>query len=53
VIIRDGTTNLPGGHIFICPSVWLAPLVLSFGTLRFNPLLQAYITLLICRVCSR
>ncbi len=40
-------TNLPGGHIFIFPSVWLAPLVLSFGTLRFNPLLQAYITLLI------
>ena len=40
-------TNLSGSYIFVFPSIWLAPLVLSFGTLRFNPWLQAYITLLI------
>ena len=40
-------TNLPGTHVFVFPSIWLAPLVLTFGTLRFNPWLQAYITLVI------
>ncbi len=39
--------NLPGNHVFIFPSIWLAPLVLTFGTLRFNPWLQAYITVVI------
>ena len=39
--------NVPGSHVFVFPSVWLAPLVLTFGALRFNPWLQAYITLLI------
>ena len=40
-------TNLPGSHIFVFPAIWMVPLVLTFGTLRFNPLLQAYITVVI------
>jgi adenylate cyclase len=39
--------GVPGSHMFIFPSVWLAPLVLTFGALRFNPWLQGYITLVI------
>lgn len=37
----------PGDFTFIFPSVWLAPLVLTFGALRFNPWLQAYITVVL------
>lgn len=39
--------SVPGSHVFVFPSIWLAPLVLTFGALRFNPWLQAYITLVI------
>lgn len=34
----------PGGYVAIMPVVWLAPLVLAFGALRYNPALQAYVT---------
>lgn len=37
----------PGDFVFIFPSIWLAPLVLTFGALRYNPWLQAYITLVL------
>lgn len=39
--------GVPGSHMFVFPSIWLAPLVLTFGALRFNPWLQGYITLVI------
>lgn len=39
-------TGLPGGHAFVFPSAWLAPVVLAFGVLRFNPAVQAYIAAL-------
>jgi len=38
---------ISGDFIFAMPLVWLAPLVLAFGALRFNPLLQTYVTLLL------
>ena len=39
-------TGLPGGHAFVFPAVWLAPVVLAFGVLRFNPGIQGFIALL-------
>ncbi len=39
-------TALPGSHVFIFPAAWLAPLVLAFGVLRFNPGIQAFIATL-------
>lgn len=39
-------TGLPGSHTFVFPAVWLAPVVLAFGVLRFNPGIQAFIALL-------
>ncbi|MGD9864490.1 MAG: adenylate/guanylate cyclase domain-containing protein [Pseudodonghicola sp.] len=39
-------TGLPGSHAFIFPAVWLAPVVLAFGVLRFNPGIQAFIAVL-------
>ena len=39
-------TGLPGGHTFVFPAVWLAPVVLAFGVLRFNPGIQAFIAVL-------
>ena len=39
-------TGLPGSHTFVFPSVWLAPVVLAFGALRFSPGIQAYIAVL-------
>lgn len=39
--------NQTGAQIFSFPSVWLVPLVMTFGTLRFNPWLQAYITVIL------
>lgn len=38
--------GLPGGHAFVFPSVWLGPMVLAFGVLRFNPAVQAHIAVL-------
>ncbi|TDK46274.1 adenylate/guanylate cyclase domain-containing protein [Antarcticimicrobium luteum] len=38
--------GLPGGHAFVFPAVWLAPVVLAFGVLRFNPGIQAFIAAL-------
>lgn len=39
-------TALPGSHTFVFPAVWLAPVVLAFGVLRFNPGIQAFIAVL-------
>ncbi len=39
--------SLPGNFAFVFPSIWLAPLVLTFGALRFNPWLQAYLTVIL------
>lgn len=36
-------TGFPGDYLISYPPVWLAPLVLAFGALRFNPRLQAYL----------
>lgn len=38
-------TGLPGGAVLMFPSAWLAPLVLAFGALRFNPYLQGFLIL--------
>ncbi|WP_264211991.1 adenylate/guanylate cyclase domain-containing protein [Leisingera thetidis] len=40
-------SGLPGDAVFAMPSTWMAPLVLAFGVLRFNPLLLAYQVLLV------
>lgn len=42
-----GNTGLSGGYLVALPSIWLAPAVLAFGALRFNPLLQAYVLILV------
>ncbi|MEQ9121153.1 MAG: adenylate/guanylate cyclase domain-containing protein, partial [Alphaproteobacteria bacterium] len=42
-----GNTGLAGGYLVALPSIWLAPAVLAFGALRFNPLLQAYVLVLV------
>ncbi|MFW8635953.1 adenylate/guanylate cyclase domain-containing protein [Cribrihabitans pelagius] len=34
--------GVPGAMVFAMPSVWMVPVVLAFGVLRFNPLLLAY-----------
>jgi|GEM_PF-372729 len=39
-------TGLPGSHAFVFTAVWLGPVVLAFGVLRFNPGIQAFIALL-------
>jgi len=39
-------SGLPGSHAFVFPAVWLAPLVLAFGVLRFNPGIQGFIAVL-------
>ena len=46
VWISLANTGLPGGHAFVFPAVWLGPVVLAFGVLRFNPGIQAFIALL-------
>ncbi|WP_165390351.1 adenylate/guanylate cyclase domain-containing protein [Thalassococcus sp. S3] len=34
-------TGLPGSHVVVLPTIWLIPVVLACGALRFNPALQA------------
>lgn len=34
--------GMPGDYMATAPAVWLTPVVLAFGVLRYNPLLQAY-----------
>ncbi|GAA6201450.1 adenylate/guanylate cyclase domain-containing protein [Aquicoccus sp. SU-CL01552] len=46
VWISMANTGLPGGHAFVFPAVWLGPVVLAFGVLRFNPGIQGFIALL-------
>jgi len=36
-------TGLRGDYLPAAPVIWLAPVILAFGVLRYNPLLQAYI----------
>jgi adenylate cyclase len=38
-----GNTAMPGDYLPAAPVIWLAPVILAFGVLRYNPLLQAYI----------
>ncbi|KIC10504.1 adenylate cyclase [Leisingera sp. ANG-M1] len=40
-------SSLSGDVVFAMPSAWMAPLVLAFGVLRFNPLLLAYQVVLV------
>ncbi|NRB03066.1 MAG: adenylate/guanylate cyclase domain-containing protein, partial [Rhodobacteraceae bacterium] len=35
-----GNTGLPGLYVYVFPTVWLIPIVLACGALRFNPPLQ-------------
>lgn len=39
-------TGLGGDAAFVLPSIWLAPLVLSFGALRVTPWVTTYIVIL-------
>jgi adenylate cyclase len=46
LISLDGVmdnTGLRGDYLPAAPVIWLAPVILAFGVLRYNPLLQAYI----------
>ncbi|EKV31339.1 adenylate/guanylate cyclase [Caenispirillum salinarum AK4] len=43
-------TDLPGPWLVVVPALWVAPVILAFGALRYNPWLQAYLTLLLCGV---
>ncbi len=36
-------TGLPANYVISLPPIWLAPVALSFGALRFNPALQGYL----------
>jgi adenylate cyclase len=47
VAISLVNTGLPGGHAFVMPSIWLVPVVLAFGALRYDPRLQAYVVALV------
>ena len=38
-----GNTGLDGGHAFIFPSIWLVPMVLAFGAMRYSVGLQAFV----------
>ncbi|OED48487.1 adenylate cyclase [Rhodobacteraceae bacterium (ex Bugula neritina AB1)] len=40
-------SGLPGDLAFAMPSAWMAPLVLAFGVLRFNPMLLGYQVMLV------
>ncbi|MDH3737586.1 MAG: adenylate/guanylate cyclase domain-containing protein [Alphaproteobacteria bacterium] len=40
-------TGLPPNYLTSMPPIWLAPVVLAFGALRFNPLLQAYLVFIL------
>ena len=40
-------TGLDAAYLAALPSLWLTPVVLTFGALRFNPALQAYMIILI------
>ena len=40
-------TGLSANFLILFPPLWLAPVVLSFGALRFNPRLQAYLIMLL------
>lgn len=39
-------TGLPATYMISIPPVWLAPVILAFGALRFNPGLQVYVIVL-------
>lgn len=39
--------GIGGRYAMILPVVWFAPVVLAFGALRYDPLLQAYVGMLI------
>jgi adenylate cyclase len=38
--------TLSGYYVAIAPVLWVAPAILAFGVLRYNPLLQAYMAVL-------
>ncbi len=40
-------TALPANYMLLIPSMWLVPVAISFGALRFNPALQAYLMALL------
>lgn len=40
-------TGMQADFMIGLPSIWLVPVVLAFGALRFNPLLQAYLIALL------
>lgn len=40
-------TDLAGGWLIAIPSLWVAPLILGFGALRYNPWIQAWVTILL------
>jgi adenylate cyclase len=39
-------TGMPGYYLPAAPVLWIAPAILAFGVLRYNPLLQVYMTAL-------
>jgi adenylate cyclase len=38
--------GMPGYYLATAPVLWIAPVILAFGVLRYNPLLQAYMAVL-------
>lgn len=43
VLVNNG---MPGYFLATAPVLWIAPVILAFGVLRYNPLLQAYMAVL-------
>lgn len=39
--------GVAGRYLAAAPAVWLVPVILGFGALRYNPALQAYVTALL------
>ena len=45
-------TGMPTNYLTSAPSIWLVPVILAFGALRYNPALQLYLTLLLAAVLA-
>ena len=40
-------TAMPTNYLPSAPGIWMTPVILAFGALRYNPALQLYVTLLL------
>jgi len=48
VVLTSANAGLPTSYAAAFPNVWIAPLILALCVLRYDPRLQAWITILAC-----